>query len=47
MSPVHSLEAHATRPPASGSQHVAAGRGATDSVTDFVAPLLGKFVRIL
>ena len=43
MSPVHSPDAPATRLPAHDSQHAAAGRGAAESV----APLLGKFVRIL
>ena len=43
MSPVHSLEAPATRLPEHAHQHAAAGRGATENV----APLLGKFVRIL
>ncbi len=47
MSPVHSpprgCHVVATRLPAYAHQHAAAGQGAAESV----APLLGKFVRIL
>ena len=43
MSPVHSLDAPGTYLPAHAHRHAAAGRGAAESV----APLLGKFVRIL
>lgn len=43
MSPVHSPDAPGTYLPAHDGQHTAAGRGTAESV----APLLGKFVRIL
>ena len=43
MSPVHSPDAPGTYLPAHDSQYAPAGRGATENV----APLLGKFVRIL